>query len=152
MTVKLNSLYVRGNQESNAGNVIVIDEKRNQIALEAQRTVDANGKSVNGTGVQVVLDNFWSSDANVGDANANLYGFKADLGIDVAPTVVISKTPPFTQTNPLGFAVNSRVSFKEIGIQRLQTVHPTGGAQTVLHGMRLQNADVRFNLTATPIY
>jgi hypothetical protein len=151
LSIKLNSLYVRDDQENNAVNGIVTDEKRNQIALEARRTVDANGKPVNGTGVQVVLDNFWSSDAKVGDANSNLYGFKADLGIDVAPTVVISKIPPFTQTSPLGFAVNGRVSFKEIGSQRLQMVHPTGGGQTVLHGMRLQNADVRFNLTATPI-
>lgn len=151
LSVKLKSFYVRDAVVDSTLNGVVTDDKRNQIALEARRTLDDNGKPVNGTGVQVVLDNFWSSDAKVGDANANSYGFNADLGIDVAPTIVISKTPPYTQSSPLGFAVNGRVSFKEIGAERLQLVHPTGGGQTVLHGMRLQNADVRFNLTATPI-
>lgn len=151
LSVKLKSIYVRDASAGATVNGIVLDEKRNQIALEARRSVGTDGKPINGTGVQVVLDNFWSSDSKVGDASANSYGVNAELGVDVAPTVVISKAPPFTQTSPLGFAVNGRVSFKEIGAERLQNVHPTGGAQTVLYGMRMQNADVRFNLTATPI-
>lgn len=151
LSVKLKSLFVRDTSAEAAVNGIVSDEKRNQLLLEARRSVGTDGKPVNGTGVQVVLDNLWSSDAKVGDAGANSYGFNAELGVDVAPTVVISKVSPYAQTTPLGFAVNGRVSFKEIGAERLQTVHPTGGAQTVLYGMRMQNADVRFNLTATPI-
>lgn len=151
LTVKIKSVYVRDANVDSTVNGIATDEKRNQIALEARRSVGSDAKPINGTGVQVVLDNFWSSDAKVGDGSANTFGFNADLGIDVAPTVVISKAPPFTQTAPLGFAVNGRVTFKEIGADRVQLVHPTGGSQTVLHGMRMQNADVRVNLTATPI-
>lgn len=151
LTVKLKSFFVRDGSADSVANGIVTDEKRNQLALEARRTVGADGKPVKGSGVQVVLDNFWTSDAQVGNATANNHGLNVELGVDVAPTVVISKMPPFTQTMPLGFAVNGRVSFKELGAQRLQAIHPVGGAQTLLYGARIQNADVRFNLTATPI-
>jgi len=53
--------------------------------------------------------------------------------------------------DPLGFAVNGRVHFKEVNIDRIQHVHPTGGAVTSMYGIKLQNADIRANLTATPI-
>ena len=124
-------------------------EKRNQLIIETDRV-----GGVNGTGAQLVVDNFYTSDANPSDANANTYGVRVDLNLDVAPTKVCNKgasgCPPVSP-DPLGFAVNGRVHFKEINIDRIQNVHPTGGAVTSMYGMKLQNADIRANLTATPI-
>src|SRR5690606_14398285 len=109
----------------------------------------------NGTGSQLVVDNFHTSDGNPNNPNANSYGFNADLNLDVAPTKVRIKTGPnagsYVSPDPLGFAVNGRIHFKEVNIDRVQHVHPTGGAATAMYGVKLQNADIRANLTATPI-
>ncbi len=43
------------------------------------------------------------------------------------------------------------VLFKEINLDRIQNVHPSGGAVTSMYGIKLQNADIRANLTATPM-
>ena len=45
----------------------------------------------------------------------------------------------------------SEIRFKEINVDRLRNVHPTGGATTAMYGIKAQNADIRANLTATPI-
>ncbi|RMF13071.1 MAG: hypothetical protein D6758_13845 [Gammaproteobacteria bacterium] len=53
---------------------------------------------------------------------------------------------------PLGFAVRARTSFKELAIGSVQLKHPdVSQAQTIMHGVRLQNFDIVSNLTATPI-
>lgn len=55
------------------------------------------------------------------------------------------------QNRPLGFAVQARSQFKELSINNIDLVHPTGGAQTAVYGVKLQNFDIKANLTATPI-
>jgi len=148
LTAGLKNVFVRDTSGNPAGSVST-SEKRNQLIIETDRV---NG--VNGTGAQLVVDNFHTSDANPSDANANSYGVRVDLNLDVAPTRVCNKgasgCPPVSP-DPLGFAVNGRVHFKEINVDRIQNVHPTGGAVTSMYGMKLQNADIRANLTATPI-
>ncbi|QSP96485.1 hypothetical protein LPB19_06180 [Marinobacter salinisoli] len=52
---------------------------------------------------------------------------------------------------PLGFAVSARTQFKELSVNNVDLVHPVGGSQTAVYGIKMQNFDVRANLTATPI-
>jgi hypothetical protein len=148
LSVKLKNVYVR-DTSGNPATTVSSNEKRNQIILETGRV---NG--VNGSGSQLVVDNFHTSDGNPADPNANSYGFNVDLNLDVAPTKACTKTAsgctPISP-DPLGFAVNGRVHFKEVNIDRVQHVHPVGGAVTSMYGIKLQNADIRANLTATPI-
>lgn len=148
LTAGLKNVFVRDASGNPAGSVSN-SEKRNQLIIETDRV---NG--VDGTGAQLVVDNFYTSDANPGDANANSYGVRVDLNLDVAPTSVCDKSTsgcPPVSPDPLGFAVNGRVHFKEINIDRIQNVHPSGGAVTSMYGIKLQNADIRANLTATPM-
>lgn len=151
LSARPKTIFVQDNSPQSFVNGVVMNEKRNQFAFETNRRLGSDGKAVNGSGTQMVLDNFWTSDDKVGDPLANQHGLQVDVGIDIAPTVVVSKVAPHTQSQALGFAINGRLSFKEMVAERLQALHPTGGAQTVIHGLRMQNADVRFNLTATPI-
>lgn len=148
LTAGLKNVFVR-DTSGNPASSVSTSEKRNQLIIETDRV-----GGVNGTGAQLVVDNFYTSDGNPSDANANTYGVRVDLNLDVAPTKVCNKgasgCPPVSP-DPLGFAVNGRVHFKEINIDRIQNVHPTGGAVTSMYGMKLQNADIRANLTATPI-
>lgn len=51
---------------------------------------------------------------------------------------------------PLGFAVQARSRFKELSINNIDLVHPNGGAQTAVYGVKMQNFDIKANLTATP--
>ncbi|KPQ01215.1 DUF6160 family protein [Marinobacter sp. HL-58] len=55
------------------------------------------------------------------------------------------------ENRPLGFAVQARSRFKELSINNVDLVHPAGGAQTAVHGVKMQNFDIEANLTATPI-
>ncbi|MCJ8170022.1 DUF6160 family protein [Atopomonas sediminilitoris] len=154
ITAKLKNVWVKG--ASSTANVVVGDEKRNQIIWETSRS------GGNGTGSQLVVDNLHTADGNASTANGgnntggtngtNAYGFNVDLNLDVAPTKVKNKTTgQYVNPDPLGFAVNGRVHFKEINIDRVQHVHPTGGAVTSMYGVKLQNADISANMTATPI-
>ncbi|PSF09224.1 DUF6160 family protein [Marinobacter halophilus] len=59
--------------------------------------------------------------------------------------------PGDVANRPLGFAVKAETRFKELSINNIDLVHPTGGHQTVVYGAKLQNFDIRANLTATPI-
>ncbi len=148
LSVKLKNVFVRDGS-GNPANAVSSNEKRNQIILETDRV-----GGVNGTGSQLVVDNFHTSDANPSNPAANSYGFNVDLNLDVAPTRVCDKSSagcPVVTPDPLGFAVNARVHFKEMNIDRVQHVHPTGGAVTSMYGVKLQNADIRANLSATPI-
>ncbi|MBQ0834319.1 MAG: hypothetical protein KBT83_17300 [Marinobacter sp.] len=52
---------------------------------------------------------------------------------------------------PLGFAVQAESQFKELSVNNIDLVHPAGGAQTVVYGVKMQNFNIRANLTATPI-
>lgn len=55
------------------------------------------------------------------------------------------------KNRPLGFAVRAQTRFKELSINNINLVHPDGGAQTVVYGVKMQNFDIKANLTATPI-
>lgn len=55
------------------------------------------------------------------------------------------------ENRPLGFAVRAQSQFKELSINNIDLVHPVGGAQTAVYGVKMQNFDIRANLTATPI-
>ncbi|MDH4553776.1 hypothetical protein E8F11_01075 [Pseudomonas sp. BN417] len=149
VSVKLKNVFVRDTAVESSSNGVATDEKRNQIVWETNRV---NGAS--GSGSQLVVDNFYTSDGNPSDPNANTYGFNADLNLDVAPTKACTRNggtcTPVTP-DPLGFAVNGRIHFKEVNVERLQHVHPTGGAVTSMYGIKVQNADIGTNLTATPI-
>ncbi|WP_148861581.1 DUF6160 family protein [Marinobacter fonticola] len=52
---------------------------------------------------------------------------------------------------PLGFAVQAQSRFKELSINNIDLIHPTGGAATAVYGVKMQNFDIKANLTATPI-
>ncbi|ARU87452.1 DUF6160 family protein [Pseudomonas sp. M30-35] len=148
LSAKLKSVFVRDNSGS-PENAVSNNDKRNQFILENGRV-----NNVNGSGSQWVIDNFYTSDGDPANPDQNTYGFNVDLGLDVAPSSVCIKNStgctPITP-DPLGFAVNARAHFKEINIERFQNVHPTGGSVTSFYGVKLQNADIRANLTATPI-
>lgn len=149
VSVKMKSVFVRDTAIDSSVNGVATDEKRNQLLWETNRS------GGNGTGAQLVVDNFSTSDGDPTNPNANTYGVNADLNLDVAPTKVKVKSGANAGTNvtpdPLGFAVNGQITFKEINVDRLQNVHPTGGAVTAMYGIKAQNADIRANLTATPI-
>ncbi|MDH4609700.1 DUF6160 family protein [Pseudomonas sp. BN102] len=149
VSVKLKNVFVRDTAVESSSNGVATDEKRNQIVWETNRV---NGAA--GSGSQLVVDNFYTSDGNPSDPNANSYGFNADINLDVAPTKVCTNSGGSCTTvtpDPLGFAVNGRIHFKEVNVERLQHVHPTGGAVTSMYGIKVQNADIGTNLTATPI-
>lgn len=159
----------------------VSSTKQNQFIWETNRSVDASGNPINGTGTQLVINNFHTSD---GAAGTNTYGIQSTLNIDVAQTKVVKKTtgtdsngvfgnagdekimdPTTTAgykyvTNPtsseiayrpVGFAVRAQTQFKEFDVGSVQLVHPTGGASTLLYGVSLQNFNIKADLTATPI-
>ncbi|WP_336368480.1 DUF6160 family protein [Marinobacter sp. C2H3] len=161
--------------------------RRNALAWETNRTRDAQGRPVNGTGMAVVLDNIYTSDgvdANGDGVDDNRYGIRTDLALDVYQTRVIKKqdgpdalgvvgargdekiqdpssaagyryvsnpTPEDRLNRPLGFAVRAESSFRELNVGRVDLVHPVGGAQTAVYGIKLQNMNLKANLTATPI-
>lgn len=64
---------------------------------------------------------------------------------------VSSPTATDRENRPLGFAVQARSQFKELSINNIDLVHPTGGPQTAVYGVKMQNFDIKANLTATPI-
>ncbi|MEQ9544396.1 MAG: hypothetical protein RIK85_00110 [Marinobacter sp.] len=55
------------------------------------------------------------------------------------------------ENRPLGFAVRAQSRFKELSINNVDLVHPVGGAQTAVYGVKMQNFDISADLTATPI-
>ncbi|WP_097462458.1 DUF6160 family protein [Mangrovitalea sediminis] len=161
--------------------------KRNRITWETNRQVDANGNAINGTGEQLVIDNFHTSDGcdcNGDGVDDNTFGIQTELNVDVYQTKVVKKTtgpdsngvvgnvgdekimdptapagyvyvtnPTTAQIadRPLGFAVKAHTQFKELDVGSVNLVHPTGGSQTMLYGVSIQNVDLTANLTATPI-
>jgi len=64
---------------------------------------------------------------------------------------VSSPTAADLDNRPLGFAVRARSQFKELSINNIDLVHPTGGPQTAVYGVKMQNFNIEANLTATPI-
>ena len=64
---------------------------------------------------------------------------------------VANPTLQEAENRPLGFAVKARSQLKELSINNIDLVHPVGGAQTAVYGVKMQNFDIKANLTATPI-
>ena len=64
---------------------------------------------------------------------------------------VANPTLQEAENRPLGFAVKARSQFKELSINNIDLAHPVGGAQTAVYGVKMQNFDIKVNLTATPI-
>ncbi|MDV2081209.1 DUF6160 family protein [Marinobacter xestospongiae] len=74
-----------------------------------------------------------------------------DAGAPEGYRYVANPTAADMQNRPLGFAVQAEARFKELSINNIDLVHPTGGAQTAVYGVKMQNFDIKANLTATPI-
>ncbi|EMP54061.1 hypothetical protein MSNKSG1_17665 [Marinobacter santoriniensis NKSG1] len=161
--------------------------RKNAIAWETNRSSDASGNAVNGTGTQLVLNDIYTSDGGDFDGDGrddNTFGIRTDLAVDVYQTKVVKKTdgadslgvtgnrgdekimdssvaqgyryvanptPEEILDRPLGFAVKAESRFKELSINRVDLVHPVGGTQTAIYGIKMQNFDIKANLTATPI-
>ena len=163
----------------------ISDAKRNRLTWETNRQTDADGNPINGTGMQLVINDFHTSDG--GDFNGdgiedNTFGIQTDLNVDVYQTKVVKKgdgadmngvignkgaekimdgTGGYTYVDnptdaqkanrPLGFAVRAHTQFKELSVSNVDLVHPQGGAQTIIYGLKMQNMDLTTNLTATPL-
>ena len=160
-------------------NKIENEGKRNRITWETNRV--GQGAVSNGTGVQLVFDNFTTND---GDGLTDTYGFRADYNIDIASTRVLKKsdgadsngvvgnrgdekimnadgtyyyvapgsvTASQIANRPVGIAVRTRTHFNELDFERVNLSHPTGGDSTLLYGLKLQNFDITTDITATPI-
>ena len=131
------------------------DDKKNALLWETNRSVDGQGRPVNGSGTAILLNDIHTSDGGDFDGDGqddNTYGIRTDLAVDVYPTRVIRTIDGVKRVeHPLGFAVQAQSSFKELSINNIDMIHPVGGAQTAVYGAVLQNVDIRANLTATPI-
>lgn len=119
-----------------------VSDRANRFIWETGREQDAEGNPVDGSGMQLVLDNIHTSDGP--ETSTNNYGIKTDLTVDVRE--VDSADGPRA-----GFSVNTRTRFRELNIGRVDLVHPEGGAATALQGISIQNMDMESNLNATPI-
>ena len=115
-------------------------DRQNQFIWETGRNTDTNGNPINGSGLQLVMNNIHTDDVF---EPGNKYGVKTDLEIDVQEAD--------DSTGELGFSVNTRTRFRELNIGSVDLVHPDGGAATALQGVSIQNMDMESNLTATPI-
>ena len=115
-------------------------ERQNQFIWETGRDTDGDGNPVNGSGMQLVMNNIHTNDVTT---DSNTYGVKTDLEVDIREA---DET-----TGELGFSVNTRTRFRELNIGSVDLVHPNGDAATALQGVSIQNMDMESNLTATPI-
>jgi len=162
-------------------NSIESEDKRNRITWETGRTGEGAPTQTNGTGMQLVFDNFTTND---GTDSLDTYGFRSDYNIDISSTRVLKKsngpdsngvdgdkgdekimnadgtyvyvapsalTPADIANRPVGIAVRTRTHFKELDFDRVNLVHPTGGDSTLLYGLKLQNFDITTDITATPL-
>jgi len=160
---------------------IEAEGKRNRFTWETDRAGEGTAAPVNGSGMQLVFDNFTTND---GDGLADTYGFRSQYQIDVARAQVVKKsdgpdnngvsgnkgdikvmnsdgsyryvapgdlTAQDVADRPVGVAVRTRTQFKELDFDQVNLVHPTGGESTVLYGLKLQNFDVTTDITATPL-
>jgi hypothetical protein len=157
-----------------------LNNRRNRFTWEVDRIGEGTAP-VNGSGMQLVFDNFTTND---GDGLSDTYGLRTVTHFDLAQTMVINKeTGPdsngvvgnrgdvkimnpdgsyyYTEAAgltaaelanlPVGIALRNTTSFRELDIDRVNLVHPTGGESTLLYGLKLQNFEVRTDITATPM-
>lgn len=158
-----------------------VENKRNRFTWEVSRTGEGTNAVVNGSGMQLVFDNFTTNDGN---GSTDTYGIRTVTHVDIAQTRVVKKSngadengvvgnrgdekvmnsdgtyryvAPGSMTGvdisdrPVGLAVRNTTSFRELDIDNVNLVHPTGGESTLLYGVKLQNFEVRTDITATPM-
>ena len=124
--------------------LLVTDSKENSIAWIANRTVNDNGTpgdtsddfyNVN-SGQRLKLDNIYTTDG-LNDVD-NTFGIQSTTQLDVADSTT-------------GLVISNNLQIKELNVESLQLIHPTGGTDTLLHGMRLQNLNLSSTLNVAPI-
>jgi hypothetical protein len=155
--------------------------KRNRFTWEVARSGEGTATVANGTGLQLVFDNFTTND---GDGLTDDFGIQTSRHLDVARAPVIKKSTgidsngvfgnkgdekimrpdgsyeyksPTSLTagdianRPIGVAMRNQTQFKELDIERVNLVHPVGGESTLLYGLKLQNFNITTDITATPM-
>ncbi|WP_166261557.1 DUF6160 family protein [Marinobacter salicampi] len=149
-------LTANGKAVNNSGTKLVL----NDIYTSDGGDFDGNGIDDNTFGVQtdIAIDVYQTKVVKKKDGPDSLgvIGSRGDEKImDTSATEGYRyATEPSTtdiENRPLGFAVQARSQFKELAINNVDLVHPTGGAQTAIYGVKLQNFDIKANLSATPI-
>jgi len=165
--------FFQGNNE--------LDGKRNRITWETGRTGEGTASPVNGSGMQLIFDNYTTNDGN---DLADTFGMQTAYNIDVARAPVVKKetgtdsngvygnkgdekimnsdgsyqyVSPSALTladianRPVGIAVRTNTQFKELDFERVNLSHATGGDSTLLYGLKLQNFNITTDITATPM-
>jgi len=160
---------------------IELEGKRNRFTWEVARTGEGTNAAVNGSGLQLIFDNFTTND---GDGLTDDFGIQTVQNIDVARAPVIKKatgidsngvfgnkgdekimrpdgsyeykarsslTAADIANRPIGIAYRNQTQFKELDIERVNLSHPVGGESTLLYGLKLQNFNITTDITATPM-
>lgn len=145
-----------GNPINGTGTQLVL----NDIHTGDGGDFDGDGVEDNSFGIQtdIAVDVYQTRVVKKADGadSAGVVGLRGDEKIMDSSTAagyryVSSPTTTDRQNRPLGFAVEARSRFKELSVNNVDLVHPVGGAQTAIYGIKLQNVDIKANLTATPI-
>lgn len=162
-------------------NNIESEGKRNRFTWEVSRSGEGTSAVVNGSGLQLVFDNFTTND---GDGLTDDFGIRSTQNIDLARAPVVKKstgidsngvfgnegdekimrsdgtyeykaasslTAADIANRPLGVAIRNETQFKELNIDRVNLAHPVGGESTLLYGLKLQNFNITSDITATPM-
>lgn len=155
--------------------------KRNRFTWEVARNGEGTASPVNGTGLQLIFDNFTTND---GDGLTDDFGIRTVRSVDVARAPVVKKSTgidsngifgnkgdekimlangsyvyksPSSLTGadrnnrPVGVALRNNTQFKELDIERVNLSHPAGGESTLLYGLKMQNFNITTDITATPM-
>lgn len=156
---KRNRLTWETNRQT-GGNGAPVNDTGMKLVFNDFHTSDGDGASSNTFGIQTDLNvDVHQTKVVKKTTGADSNGVFGNLGdekiLDASTTAgyryVASPTAADKTNRPLGFAVQARTQFKELSVNNIDLVHPQGGAQTAIYGVKLQNFDIRANLTATPI-
>ncbi|PVY70257.1 hypothetical protein C8D92_1094 [Tamilnaduibacter salinus] len=142
--------------ENGTGTQLVL----NDIYTSDGVDLDGDGKEDNTFGIRTDLNvDIYQTKVVKKDSGADANGVVGNRGdekiMDSSTAAgyryVASPTDSEKDDRPLGFAVQAHSRFKELSVNSIDLVHPTGGAATAIQGVKLQNMDIKANLTATPI-
>ena len=158
-----------------------LEGKRNRLTWETGRTGEGGPAPVNGSGMQLVFDNYTTND---GDGLSDTFGLRNEYQLDIAGVQVVKKadgpdsngvvgdkgdikvmnadgsyryvnpaalTAQDIQDRPVGIAVRSRTQFQELDFDQVKLVHPTGGESTLLYGLKFQNFDITTDISTTAL-
>ena len=162
-------------------NKIELEGKRNRFTWEVSRSGEGSASVVNGSGLQLIFDNFTTND---GDGLTDDFGIRSIQNIDLARAPVIKKVTGVDSNGvfgnkgdekimrpdgsyeykspsdlsladianrPIGVAFRNETQFKELDFERVNLSHPVGGESTLLYGLKLQNFNITTDITATPM-